>query len=125
MENSTWSQWRAANADFLIGCQRFDDYSEHEELTSEDEIDVKESYLSWVGEHRGKRLMTTQNGYIGWVPDKRDPNTTGQVVPGDILRDLGDAYQVIGEAYLQGLMEGEVAGLLASGALKSKSLVLC
>jgi hypothetical protein len=135
--NSLWSQWRAANADFLIGGRRFDDYFEHEALTSGDEIDVWEAYRSWIRIHHGKRLMTTQNGYIGWVPDKRDPNTTGQVVPGDViaivygcsrplvLRDLGDAYQVIGEAYLQGLMEGEVAGLLASGALKAKSLVLC
>lgn len=92
--------------------------------------------MSWVRTHHGRRLIITKNGYIGWVPDKRDRDTTGQVVPGDIiaivygcnnplvLRKAGGAYRVIGEGYLQGLMEGEVSGLLASGTLKFQDLVL-
>jgi hypothetical protein len=131
-----WSEWRAANSEFLIAGQRFDDYFEDEELMDSDDTDVYDAYMSWVRTHHGRRLITTKNGYIGWVPDKRDRDTTGQVVPGDIiaivygcntplvLRKAGDAYRIIGEGYLQGLMEGEVLGLLASGTLKSQDLVL-
>lgn len=38
--NPQWSEWRAANAEFLIAGQRFDDYFGDEEPTSGDDTDV-------------------------------------------------------------------------------------
>ncbi|KAE9377656.1 hypothetical protein N431DRAFT_434813 [Stipitochalara longipes BDJ] len=136
-KSTTWGEWRDANADLLIAGQRFDHYFEDTCPTTDDDTECYDAYISWVRTHHGRRLATTRKGYFGWVPDKRDADGRDQVKNGDliaivfgcstplVLRSQGDAYRIIGEAYLEGFMEGELSALLAKGIWSSEVLVLC
>ncbi len=42
-----------------------------------------------------------------------------------VLRQRGDAYQVVGEAYLEGFMEGELSALLSKGMWRFGDFALC
>lgn len=64
----------------LVAGQKFDNYFEDTEPTFDDDTDCYDAYMSWVRTHQGRRLATTKRGYIGWVPDKRDADSTGQVM---------------------------------------------
>jgi hypothetical protein len=67
------------------------------------------------------------SGRFGWVPyyrgsTKDDHSLTGDVVailPGCttpiVLRAAGDHFRVVGEAYVHGVMEGEMANLTERG----------
>jgi hypothetical protein len=101
------------------------------------EIRCYDAYISWVRTHHGRRLATTKKGHIGWVPDKRDLNIAEQVEKEDfivvvfgcstplVFRQRGDAYRVVGEAYLEGFMEGELSALLSKGMWSFENFALC
>jgi hypothetical protein len=71
------------------------------------------------------------------VPDKRDLNIAEQVEKEDfivivfgcstplVFRQRGDAYRVVGEAYLEGFMEGELSALLSKGMWSFENFALC
>ena len=81
--------------------------------------------------------MVTKNGYMGWVPDNIYGKAHEQTRKGDliavlfgcstpiVIRPCGSRFQVIGEAYVQGLMEGEGMGLLESGGTQRQSFTFC
>ena len=62
----------------------------------------------------GNHLFVSDRGYIGLVPDRAKPNDLicfiqGVRVPFVVRQGLGYQCQLIGECYLYGLMEGELA----------------
>ncbi len=74
--------------------------------------------------------MATSDGYIGWAPDNIFGAADQQTKRGDLIAVLlgcstpvvirprgrgGQTFQVIGEAYVQGLMRGEAFGALRTG----------
>ena len=77
--------------------------------------------------------MTTENGYMGWVPDNVYGSRYAQTKQGDliailfgcstpmVIRPRGRRFQVIGEAYIQGLMDGEAITFLRAGQAKQRT----
>jgi len=74
--------------------------------------------------------MLTKKGYMGWAPDNVYGEPENQTRIGDLIavifgcstpivfRPNGGTFQVVGEAYVQGLMDGEALDLLAEGEVK-------
>ena len=86
---------------------------------------------------KGRRFMTTKKGYLGWVPDNMYGDALSQVLKGDkiailfgcstplCIRPMGVYFQVLGEAYVQGMMEGEALQLLKDGKCEVKDFIFC
>jgi hypothetical protein len=81
--------------------------------------------------------MTTENGYMGWAPDNIYGMDYAQSRPGDLIaivygrstpiaiRPHGTCYQILGEAYVQGLMDGEALEFVENGTLKVQDITFC
>ncbi|KAH9874968.1 hypothetical protein J1614_004456 [Plenodomus biglobosus] len=72
---------------------------------------------------KARRLMVTNEGIVGMAPCRAREGDIVAVLFGCniplVLRGIGqDCWQVIGEAYAQGFMNGEVAGLIERGTKK-------
>jgi hypothetical protein len=76
--------------------------------------------------------MTTANGYMGWAPDNTYGSNDDQSRQGDlitiifgcstsiVIRPIDSNFQVLGEAYIQGFMEGEPMELLKIGKFQTQ-----
>ncbi|KAG9232809.1 heterokaryon incompatibility protein-domain-containing protein [Amylocarpus encephaloides] len=132
-----WQRFRLANMKFLVGEQLFDDYFTDtipEGALLEDYVEV---YSSFDRASKGRRLMITESGYIGWAPDNMYGEADDQTMPGDliavvfgcstpvVIRPVGHHFQILGEAYVEGIMEGEAMDFLASGKIESRDFVFC
>jgi hypothetical protein len=85
----------------------------------------------------GRHFATMISGRFGWVPSYRggtedDRTRTGDVVaifPGCttpiVLRAAEKQFEVVGEAYVHGVMEGEMADLVARGEYCLQDICLC
>jgi hypothetical protein len=82
-----------------------------------------------------RRFMLTKNGYLGWAPDNgREPNQTrvgdsiaiiyGYSTP-LVIRPYEDKFQVVGEAHVEGFMDGEAVGLLHRDDYQTKTFSFC
>jgi hypothetical protein len=64
-----------------------------------------------VGSTRGRVMFASSTGYLGLVPHGTKKDDLIFIVRGAdvpyVLRPNDDAYQLVGEAYVQGVMEGE------------------
>jgi hypothetical protein len=140
VENPAWKdfdRFRQTNAEFSIFDYTFKDFfppmktgqdtnfSESITLEAEDAADMKLSTTSLIG----RRLATTENGFIGLVPE--------QVLVGDFiavlygcgfpvaLRQVGECYQYIGECYIDGIMDGELIEAKQRGEFQEIEIILC
>ena len=82
--------------------------------------------------------MTTKKGYFGWAPRYYfdEPPTKQVVVQEDlicvvagcsmplIIRPYEEGYELIGECYVQGMMEGEALLDLEMRGLKVEEVIL-
>lgn len=63
-----------------------------------------------------RRFCTTDTGLMGWAPERAIVTDMVCVILGArmpyILRKTGDTFQLVGHAYLHGVMEGEAFTLL-------------
>ena len=82
--------------------------------------------------------MLTRNGYFGWGPDNLyETDQTKEMKVGDkiaiifgcstplVIRPVGDKFMVVGEAYVQGFMDGEALALTESGTCDIQSFIFC
>ncbi|KAF5983611.1 heterokaryon incompatibility het-6 [Fusarium coicis] len=120
-----WEEFRSMNAGFPLGCHRLDDFFYDEIPPDASELDYSEVYSCFDRASQKRRFMTTTNGYMGWAPDNIFGTDSEQTRPGDmiavlfgcstpvVIRRYGPCgyFQVIGEAYVQGLMDGEAMEL--------------
>ena len=95
-----------------------------------------ESYHHFIGIIQGRRFAVSSKGYFGWVPESMFHGDDKQTRVGDlyciifgcsmpiVLRECGGYYQVIGEGYLQGFMEGKAVELLESGEYEAKEFII-
>ena len=108
-----------------------------------DEQDYWTAHHAWVRTSvAGKRrLVTTTAGRVGWAPCAQviPPGNGIQVQRGDafaifpgcstpiLLRPTDDVgvYCVIGEAYVHGLMDGEIMTLLEKEECEIRNIRLC
>jgi hypothetical protein len=101
------------------------------------EYDYTEAYNCADRIIKGRRFMTTTKGYLGWAPDNMYGNDENQVRKGDkvavlfgcstpiVIRPYGNYFQVLGEAYVQGIMDGEAVEFLESGQCETRDFVFC
>ncbi|KAF2432411.1 hypothetical protein EJ08DRAFT_686883 [Tothia fuscella] len=111
-----WEAFQSANREFVMGHYRFGDFFSDVIPVDASEHDMTE-----------RRFMTTAKGHFGWAPDNIFGNEHDQTRVGDliaiifgcatpiIIRPKGAHFQVLGEAYLHGFMDGEALENLASG----------
>lgn len=115
-----WEGFRRAIAEFPLGGWAFNHFFNDDIPTDANEYDYTEVYAAVERSVKKKRFMTTENGFMGWAPDNMfAKNTSEQTQTGDLIaivfgcstplaiRPHGHKFQVLGEAYVQGLMDGE------------------
>lgn len=132
-----WSEWRLANRSFRIFGTPLDEYFSDTIPEGASEYDYTEAYCCNNRTGHGRRFMTTMNGYLGWAPDNLYDDDDNQVKSGDkiaiifgcstpiVIRPLGGYFQVLGEAYIQGLMDGEALALLELGKRQAQYFTFC
>jgi hypothetical protein len=114
-----WELWRKANKNFNLMGRPLHSYFSDDIPNDASEYDYTEVYACFDRTCKGRRFMTTARGYIGWAPDNIYGNDDAQTKTGDliailfgcstplVIRPMGACFQVVGEAYVQGLMDGE------------------
>ena len=132
-----WERWLNANGKLMVAARRLEDYFSDRIADNASFLDFWADYQSWMRVVLGRRFVTTRNGFFGWVPDNRDGVKDSQARSGDIfaiisgcstpilLRPFQGYFQVFGEAYLQGAMNGEVSKLNGEGKYQVQELLLC
>jgi hypothetical protein len=132
-----WGGWRSCNRAFWVMGKPLDHYFREAIPDDASEYDYTEAYNCSNRAGYGRRFMTTRNGYLGWAPDNMYGNDDNQVRPGDkiaiifgcstpiVIRPHGAFFQVLGESYIQGIMDGEALGFLESGQREAQNFTLC
>jgi hypothetical protein len=133
-----WEGWRDAHDDFMLGEQRLGDFFTNAIPKDAEEITYMEVYCSSQRTVQQRRFILTGKGYFGWGPDNlygTDPSKALRV--GDkiaivygcstplVIRPKEDKFEVVGEAYVQGFMDGEALGLVNSGASRLQTFIFC
>jgi len=132
-----WEEWRYANRNFRLGNKRLGDYFTDETPSDASEYDYSEVYCCFDRTCKARRLMTTSNGYLGWARDNIYGSNQDQVRKGDliaiifgcsmptVIHPIGDCFQVLAEAYIQDLMEGEALSFLESEICQVQEFTFC
>ncbi|RGP69553.1 Heterokaryon incompatibility protein [Fusarium sporotrichioides] len=132
-----WETFHEVNSRFKLGDDRLHDFFSDTIPDEASEFDYSEVYSCYDRTAQRRRFMTTANGYMGWAPDNIYGLESEQTISGDliavlygcstpiIIRPHGHQFRVIGEAYVQGLMDGEAMDLVNSGKLERVSLEFC
>jgi Heterokaryon incompatibility protein (HET) len=132
-----WTGWRAANDSLRLGGRLCGDYFTEIIPKGANNKDYWDAYDAFDRTSLNRRLMTTTKGYFGWAPDNRHGSRNQQTKSGDLLcivfgcstplviRPAGEFYQVVGEAYVQGMMEGEVLQALDRGECQAEDITFC
>ncbi|CZR69946.1 uncharacterized protein PAC_19847 [Phialocephala subalpina] len=75
------------------------------------------------------RLMTTRKGYVGFAPKLSQRGDIICVLQGCnipvVLRPCGEIYNLVGECYIHGIMEGETVVGLEKGEYELETITLC
>jgi hypothetical protein len=76
----------------------------------------------------GRKLITTQNGFLGLAPDETQLGDTIAVLYGCnypvVLRRSGNGFRYIGECYIDGLMDGEAVAAQMRGEYQEETIVI-
>jgi len=122
---------------FRLGHKRLHDYFSDQIPFDASEYDFTEVYSCFDRTSQKRRFMLTHNGYMGWAPDNIFGSRDAQTKSGDliailfgcstpiVIRPHGEYFKVVGEAYVQGLMDGEAMELLESEKVKARSFTFC
>ncbi|KUJ10846.1 HET-domain-containing protein [Mollisia scopiformis] len=133
-----YSKWRRANQPFLLFGQPLDSYFSEEIPEGVEEYDYTEVYSCFDRTCKGRRFMTTEKRHLGWAPDNVFAGGERQCLVGDqvvglfgcstplVVRERGEGlWLVVGEAYVQGMMEGESLEGLRGGAFEMRDFTFC
>jgi hypothetical protein len=146
-----FDRFRQTNANFSVLGYKFKDFFQNPERcgpqglsagrgwgSSETKITRERAYqipntqwynirLATVG-LAGRRLITTETGYLGLAPAESRPGDTVAILYGCnypvILRPSGDGFKYIGESYIDGLTHGEALEGLRRGEYKEEMITL-
>jgi hypothetical protein len=132
-----WEGFREAMDCFTLGDWHFRDFFDNHIPDDADEYVYTEVYACAERSSMRRRFMTTDKGYLGWAPGNMYGGPSDQVRGGDlivivlgcstplVIRPHGDTFQMLGEAYVQGLMDGEAMRKLADGHYELREFVFC
>lgn len=115
----SFDQFRHTNANFSIFGHKFHDFfpkmqSSSNDRRREDEItrECVSAMLMAVLTLIGRRMITTTVGYLGLAPEEVQEHDVVAILYGCnfpvVLRPHGDSYLLIGECYVDGIMDGEI-----------------
>lgn len=125
-----WERFLQANSQVQLGPLSLQSFFKDEIPADVSEHAMTEAHAAYERSVRKRRFMTTANGYMGWAPDNIYGSLTHQTRKGDliaiifgcstplVIRPLGPHYQVLGEAYVHGVVDGEAMSLLHLGKVK-------
>lgn len=132
-----WQKWRAANRDFQLGDHKLGSFFNDRVPEGASEFDFTEVYSCFDRTCQKRRLMTTKNGYLGWAPDNIYGGDEEQTRSGDlvvimfgcstpmVIRPMGKWFLVVGEAYVQGIMDGEAMEVFVRGKATAQNFTFC
>jgi len=134
-----WSGFRVANQNFRLMGKPLDAYFDEVVPDDASEYDYTEVFSCADRTAKCRRFMTTKNGYLGWAPDNMYGKDHHQVRKGDQIAIIFGCttpicirpspttgyFQVLGEAYVQGLMEGEALEFLKEGQCEETEFTFC
>jgi hypothetical protein len=132
-----WERWREANRKFRLMGRTLDEYFNETIPDGASEYDYTEVYSLFDRTCKGRRLMTTKHGYLGWAPDNLYGSDEDQARVGDkigiifgcskpiVIRPQGNYFLVLGEAYVEGLMDGEALEFLKLGQCEVQDFLFC
>lgn len=140
-----WTDWVHSNAGLIVGGRPLIDYLDGRDKDSETSIPTDASFIdywadyqAWMRTTLGRLLATTAAGRIAWVPYARGGAADDRTRPGDLLAVFPgcttpivlraaeeDCFQVVGEAYVHGVMEGELADMVKQGRYHIQEIQLC
>ncbi|KAH6714494.1 hypothetical protein BKA61DRAFT_673814 [Leptodontidium sp. MPI-SDFR-AT-0119] len=128
-----WEEWRKANRNFQMGDWLLNDFFSDIIPADALEHDFTEVYACFDRTCQKRRFIITEKGYMGWAPDNIHGSVRDQTMGGDliaillgcstpvVIRPNGDYFKVIGEAYVQGIMEGEAMDFLKEGKVERRN----
>ena len=133
-----WEKWRRAHNRLMLGTRTLGSYFTDVVPEDAQELAYMEIYSTVCRMVMERRFMLTKNGYFGWAPDNAyDHRETNQARIGDliaiiygcstplVIRRCGDKFQVVGEAYVEGFMDGEAMDLLHCGDCQMMTFLFC
>jgi hypothetical protein len=132
-----WERFREATDCFTLGDWHFGDFFDNHIPDDADEYVYTDVCACVERSSMRRRFMTTDKGYMGWAPGNMYGGPIDQVRQGYLIvivlncstplavRPHGDTFQVLGEAYMDGLMDGEAMRDLTDGQYKLRDLVFC
>jgi hypothetical protein len=121
----------------LLGDHKLNSFFDDKVPKGASEFDFTEVYSCFDRTCQKRRLMTTKNGYMGWAPDNIYGTDGEQTKIGDlvaivfgcstplVVRPKGNYFQVVGEAYVQGMMDGEAIELLKTSEYRPQCFTFC
>jgi hypothetical protein len=131
-----WERWRSANKTFLVGGQPLDEYFVDDLPSNASERTYTEVYACFDRTCKARRFMSTAKGYLGWVSDNIYGTDTDQVRRGDmiaiifgcstpvLLRPVRNDFVILGEVYVQGIMDGEAVASICLDRTQIQEFVL-
>lgn len=133
-----WEEWRRTHDDLILGIGTLRSYFTDVIPEDAEERTYMEVYSTVCRMVMERRFMLTKKGYFGWAPDNAyDDCEKNQTRVGDliaiiygcstplVIRPCGDKFQVVGEAYVEGFMDGEAMSLLRRGDCQMKTFPFC
>ena len=132
-----WEEWRLANKRFRLGNRLLSSYFTNKIPDGASEYDYTDVYTCFDRTCQSRWFMTTSNGYLGWAPDNIYGSGEDQTRKGDlisiifgcsmpiVIRPHGKLFKIVGEAYVQGLMDGEAMRFLESGDCQVQDFTFC
>jgi hypothetical protein len=133
-----WERWREAHNDFMLGEQPLGGFFTDIIPDDADESTYVEVYCNVREMVMERRFMLTRRGYLGWVPDNAlDNGEENHARIGDlvaivfgcstplIIRPREERFIVVGEAYVQGFMNGEALRLIDGDKCEVQSFLFC
>jgi len=139
-KNVNWAAFdafRQTNANFSIfGHKLRHFFAAFPTLSSMEEIEevklgnrnVSEMFVAMTS-LSGRRLITTRGGYLGLVPEEVEVDDVIAILYGCnfpvVLHPCGDFHSLVGECYVDGMMEGEKIEAGIRGEFDEMNIALC
>jgi hypothetical protein len=133
-----WERWREAHNDLMLGEQSLGSFFTNTIPDDADECTYVEVYCNVREMVMERRFMLTRRGYLGWAPDNAlDNGEENHARIGDlvaivfgcstplIIRPREERFVVVGEAYVQGYMNGEAFRLIDGDKCEVQSFLFC
>ncbi|KAH6884265.1 heterokaryon incompatibility protein-domain-containing protein [Thelonectria olida] len=132
-----WSEWWKLHESISVGDKTLSSFFSDTIPENAIEFDYSEVFNAAERANMSRRLMFTNKGYIGWAPDNAYGPGHKQSRIGDlvcivfgcstplVIRPKNECFEVLGEAYVEGVMDGEAVDMLEAGGFERRTLTFC